>query len=133
MARGARQEPAKAAKAAPTPTQPTSRQHAPAAFRRPPGACPGAYGAAALRGEIAALANTAPGNRNNQLNRASFSLHQLVAGGELVAGEVEQALIDAATANGLLADDGLRQCMATIKSGGSAGLLHPRSRNGGEP
>jgi hypothetical protein len=29
------------------------------------------------------LANTPPGGRNNRLNRASFCLHQLVAGGEL--------------------------------------------------
>ena len=70
--------------------------------------------------------------RNNQLNRASFCLHQLVAGGELDAGEVERALLDAATANRLVAEDGLRQTMATIRSGARAGLQHPRSPpNGG--
>jgi len=94
---------------------------------------PRAYGAAALRAEIAALTNTAPGSRNNRLNRASFCLHQLVAGGELEANEVECCLLDAAIANGLVADDGLEQCLATIRSGARAGIRHPRSRpNGGE-
>jgi Bifunctional DNA primase/polymerase, N-terminal len=89
---------------------------------------PGAYGAVALRREIAILADTAPGNRNNALNKASFSLHQLVAGGELNAGEVERELLTAAQANGVLADDGLPQVLATIASGRRAGLQHPRSR-----
>ena len=69
--------------------------------------------------------------RNNQLNKASFCLSQLVAGGELNAADVEAALIDAATANGLVAEDGMRQTMATIRSGARAGLQHPRSRKGG--
>jgi Bifunctional DNA primase/polymerase, N-terminal len=97
---------------------------------------PGAYGAAALKGEIDALAGTPRGGRNHQLNRASFSLHQLVAGGELNAGEVERSLVDAAIANGPVADpkDGLRSVIRTIKSGARAGLQHPRSRpNGGRP
>ena len=91
----------------------------------------GAYGAAALKSEIDTLAATPKGGRNDQLNRASFSLHQLVAGGELHAGDVESVLIEGATANGLLAEDGLRQCLTTIRSGARAGLLHPRSRHGG--
>jgi hypothetical protein len=90
----------------------------------------GAYGAAALRREIEALTNTAPGGRNKRLNRASFCLYQLVAGGELDAGEVDPALIEAATANGLVAEDGVRQCLATIRSGAGAGMLHPRNRGG---
>src|SRR3954471_2537603 len=61
---------------------------------------PNAYGAAALDQEIAALAAVPPGSRNHALNRTSFVLHQLVAGGELDAGEVERRLWDAATANG---------------------------------
>src|SRR5215468_392555 len=47
---------------------------------------PGSYGAAALRSEIQTLAAMAPDTgRNNQLNKASFCLSQLVAGGELNA------------------------------------------------
>jgi Bifunctional DNA primase/polymerase, N-terminal len=91
---------------------------------------PGAYGAAALQRETEVLASTAPGGRNHALNRASFSLHQLVAGGELAAGEVERRLLEAAEANGLMADrnDGPHRVRATIDSGRRAGLQHPRSR-----
>jgi hypothetical protein len=87
------------------------------------------YGQAALEYEIAALAKTAPGGRNHALNRASFSLHQLVAGGELDdAAEVRRRLVDACHANGLMQDDGPRQVNLTIWSGAKAGLQHPRSR-----
>jgi hypothetical protein len=109
------------------PPAPTISQRAVAGIRRP-GAAPGAYGAAALDREIEALANTAPGARNAALNRASFSLHQLVGGGELDGGAVRHRLIDASTANGLVADDGLPSVIATIESGGRAGLQYPRSR-----
>jgi putative DNA primase/helicase len=89
---------------------------------------PGAYGARALEREIDALTNAAPGGRNRALNRASFSLHQLVAGGELNSGEVEGRLIGASAANGLIAADGLPSVMATIESGRRAGLQQPRRR-----
>jgi Bifunctional DNA primase/polymerase, N-terminal len=90
----------------------------------------GAYGEAALKAEIAILAGTPKGGRNHQLNRSAFSLFQLVAGGELNAGAVEQQLIAACTANGLVADDGPRAVLATIASGRRAGLLQPRTRPG---
>jgi hypothetical protein len=92
----------------------------------------GNYGKAALEHEIAALANTLKGGRNHALNRASFSLHQLVASGELNAAEVQRRLLDAATANGLMSDpeDGPRAVEATIASGARAGLQHPRKRQG---
>jgi hypothetical protein len=91
-----------------------------------------AYGRTALENEIAALERTPRGSRNHQLNRASFCLHQLVAGGELDAAEVERRLIDAAQANGLLSDpeDGECRTRKTIASGASAGLQNPRSRRG---
>jgi hypothetical protein len=109
------------------PPAPTISQRAVATIRRPFNG-PNRYGMAALDREIEALANTAPGGRNHALNRASFSLHQLVAGAELDAGLVRHRLIDASTANGLVADDGLPSVLATIKSGMRAGLQHPRSR-----
>jgi hypothetical protein len=110
-----------------SPPAPTISQRAVAAIRRPIGRANG-YGAAALEYEIQALANTAPGRRNAALNRASFCLHQLVEGGELDAGVVWDRLIDASAANGLVADDGLRSVLETIKSGMCAGVQHPRSR-----
>jgi putative DNA primase/helicase len=110
----------------------TISQRATAAIR-PPSSCgtTNAYGAAALESEIRLLAAAPDGGRNHALNRTSFRLHQLVAGGELDAGEVEQRLIDATIANGLMADrgnGGMRNVMATIRSGARAGLQHPRSR-----
>jgi hypothetical protein len=112
----------------PTPPQsPPPQRSAP-----PPSPCGpgGAYGAAALRSEIATLASTPAGDRNNQLNRSTFSLFQLVACGELVAADVERRLVEAAGVNGLVDDDGIRSVMATIASGRRAGLQHPRSRRG---
>jgi hypothetical protein len=89
---------------------------------------PGAYGAAALKAEIDELANTPPGSRNHRLNRAAFSLFQLVAGGELDGTEVEHRLFEAAERNGLVKEDGARAVRATIRSGARAGLQCPRSR-----
>jgi hypothetical protein len=90
-----------------------------------------AYGQAALDYEIAELANTIKGQRNAALNRASFSLYQLVAGGELDPAEVQRRLIEAATINGLMDDpeDGPRAVQKTIASGARAGLRHPRRRS----
>jgi hypothetical protein len=90
----------------------------------------GAYGRAALDREIADLAATRAGTRNHALNRASFKLHQLVAGGELRGDDVVCRLIEACVRNGLLGADGLQSVQATIRSGMNAGLQYPRSRKG---
>src|SRR4029077_17335528 len=90
----------------------------------------GAYGAAALDAEVAALAAAVPGTRNVALNRASFVLFQLVAGGELDSDLVEGRLVQACHVNGLIADDGLRSVKKTIASGLQAGIRHPRGRSG---
>ena len=89
-----------------------------------------AYGRAALDRECAALAAIASGGRNTALNRASFRLHQLVAGGELHRDEVVERLLDACHRNHLIEDDGLRSVEATIRSGANAGLQSPRKRKG---
>jgi hypothetical protein len=98
----------------------------------PPDGTSGAYAAAALEQEIDRVARALPGTRNHALNRASFSLHQLVGGGELDGGEVEHRLLAAAKANGLIddPDDGPRRVRATIRSGARAGLRYPRNRQG---
>jgi hypothetical protein len=67
---------------------------------------------------------TQPG-RNAALNGAAWTLGHWVAAGALAQSEVEDALYAAAEANGLVADDGPRQCWATIRSGLSKGLLQP--------
>jgi hypothetical protein len=93
---------------------------------------PGAYGLAALESEIDLLAYASPGTRNHALNRASFCLHQLVAGGELDRALVHERLIAASHTNGLMTDpaDGPRSVERTIASGARAGLQHPRNRGG---
>jgi putative DNA primase/helicase len=89
-----------------------------------------AYGKAALEREIERLVHASSGMRNAELNRASFRLGQLIAGSELNAETVQQRLIAAAEANGLLPENGLRAVQATIQSGATAGLRFPRDRNG---
>jgi Bifunctional DNA primase/polymerase, N-terminal len=92
---------------------------------------PDAYAGAALKAECGILAAMPPNSgRNHQLNRAAFCLSQLVAGGELDAAEAERHLVAAATTNGLVAEDGLRSVMATIRSGAGAGRRFPRTRHG---
>jgi hypothetical protein len=88
--------------------------------------CSDAYCRAALESEVRSVADAAEGGRNHALNRASFSLHQLVAIGKLDGDEVVNRLVEAAHSCGLLRDDGQRQTMATIRSGARAGLLNPR-------
>jgi hypothetical protein len=90
----------------------------------------GGYGAAALEREIADLAATPSGQRNNRLNNVAFRLFQLVSGGELDRYGVVERLIDACHRNGLVKDDGMSAVTATIKSGMRAGMQHPRSRPG---
>jgi hypothetical protein len=63
--------------------------------------------------------------RNVALNGAAWTLGGWVAAGALEQGAVEDALYAAAESNGLVADDGQRQCWATIRSGLGAGLLRP--------
>ena len=81
------------------------------------------YGAKALGEELAALYATPEGQRNAQLNRAAFSLGQLVGGGVLDRGQVESALTAAAVNIGLSGGE-LR---ATIQSGITSGMGKPRT------
>jgi hypothetical protein len=60
------------------------------------------------------------------LNRAAFSLGQLVAGGVLTEDEVRLRLRDAGNACGLIQDDGGASVVATLNSGLSAGMAQPR-------
>jgi hypothetical protein len=87
-----------------------------------------AWARAALDYECKAVASAQPGTRNATLNTAAFNLFQIVAGGELDEDEVRNALLAAATACGLIADDGLVSVEATINSGAQAGAQQPRTR-----
>ncbi|MDP3767335.1 MAG: bifunctional DNA primase/polymerase, partial [Dehalococcoidia bacterium] len=78
------------------------------------------YGAAALTDECNSVAKALAGQRNDALNRAAFSLGQLVRGGELPEQVVRTELARAAEASGLTADDGTASVEKTINSGFSA-------------
>ena len=82
------------------------------------------YGIAALQQEIDALLRTPEGSRNDELNRAAFSLGQLIAGGELAEARARAAL-EAAARRLVL---GSRETRSTIESGITAGKSEPRRR-----
>ena len=83
------------------------------------------YGAKALQGELAAVRSAQPGTRNATLNRAAFSLGQLLAGGALNCGRwpLEDELLAAALACGLPEEEARK----TITSGLDKGAQSPRS------
>jgi len=82
-----------------------------------------AYAMAALRAETGLVAAARPGTRNVTLNRAAFSLGQLVAAGLIPPIPVITALIEAARYAGLPEDEAVR----TVRSGMEAGARKPRA------
>ena len=82
-----------------------------------------AYAMAALRAETERVAAARPGTRNVTLNRAAFSLGQLVAAGLIPPLPVITSLIDAARYSGLPEDEAIR----TVRSGMGAGARKPRA------
>jgi Bifunctional DNA primase/polymerase, N-terminal len=81
-----------------------------------------AYALAAFREETSRVAQAPVGTRNDTLNRAAFSLGQLVAAGLIPPLPVMTGLADAAARAGLPADEARR----TIRSGLAAGVRKPR-------
>jgi hypothetical protein len=81
-----------------------------------------AYALAAFREETRRVADARVGTRNDTLNRAAFSLGQLVAAGLIPPLPVMTGLADAAARAGLPADEARR----TIRSGMAAGARKPR-------
>jgi putative DNA primase/helicase len=77
---------------------------------------------AAFDDEIRAVSQARENYRNNTLFQAACNLAEIVAGGYLDRAHVEKALTDAALSTGLE----LREIRASIASGFSRGLQHPR-------
>jgi Bifunctional DNA primase/polymerase, N-terminal len=105
---------------------------APAVAHQPPasGICrPSSYALSALREETARVAAACPGTRNDTLNRAAFSLGQLVSADLLPAAAVVTALANAADRCGLPEDEAHR----TIRSGMASGIRRPRVKGRGQP
>ncbi len=91
----------------------------PSPLREPGGT---GYGRAALAAETRTVAEATEGVRNDTLNRAGFSLAQLVATGHLEHDAVHQQLFGAARSAGL--EDG--EIAATLRSSLTAGVQQPR-------
>lgn len=89
---------------------------------RDPATVAGGYVETALNAEAGRVLAATPGTRNHTLNRAAFSLGQLVAGGVLDEQTVRDRLTVAAHAAGLEA----RETDNTITSGLRSGAEHPR-------
>lgn len=84
-----------------------------------------AYAATSLAAGAAKVASAGSGTRNATLNEQALWLGRLLAAGLLGWDEVEAALVAAATANGLVQDDGLPSVLATLESGLKTGIHRP--------
>jgi hypothetical protein len=81
-----------------------------------------AYGAAALRRELAAIEGSPKSRRTGHIRRAAYGLGRLVAGGELPAQGTRGALLEVAAAVGVG-----EEVAATVVAGGlAAGAKRPR-------
>ena len=80
------------------------------------------YAQTALKLETAAVRGAPEGTRNDTLNKAAFSLGQLVGSNALSRADVEWALLDAAISSGLHENE----ARATIRSGVDSGIQQPR-------
>lgn len=86
------------------------------------------YATAALCQTHADLASRAPQTgRNQALNDAALAMGEMVAAGWIERAEVERALLDACQRNGYLDKDGGHKALATLRSGLTAGMAHPRA------
>ncbi len=83
----------------------------------------GSWAEAALHGELGRVMAARDGERNHTLNRAAFSLAQIIAGGGLEESSTRARLLSAALAIGLPEAEAL----ATIASGMGAGMAEPRN------
>lgn len=79
------------------------------------------YGAVALERIARELQRAAPGTRNNALNRATFQVARLVAGGQIAESDGRAALLESASACGLAK----RETRLTVRSAWRAGAQHP--------
>ena len=94
---------------------------------RAPDARQRAYLKAVLARCVESVATAPGGTRNNTLNETAFVLGQFIAGAGLDQGLVVPRLIGAASACGLIDEDGMDSVKATIGSGLRAGMEFPRS------
>lgn len=102
--------------------QPLARHIEPARPMATPPVDASAWARAALQQELDLIRHAPPGKRNVILNRASFCLGQIAAGGSLDADETTAVLVAAGMGIGL----GERESRLTVASGMAAGSRSPR-------
>lgn len=81
------------------------------------------YGLKALADEVATLAATPEGQRNDQANRAGFNIGQLIAGGHVARDDAERELVAAAVNAGLPPGEARR----AVRSGIHGATAKPRA------
>jgi hypothetical protein len=81
---------------------------------------------AAVEREMARVVNAPNGTRNEALNKAAYALGGYLGSGMLDPESLRRDLFRAAEQNGLVAEDGGRAVVATIKSGITGGHFRPR-------
>lgn len=84
------------------------------------------YAQQALERESGLLASTSLGRRNHQLNVSAMKLAQLVPGGWLDQGDIDNALESACYANGYIQEHDIVRFKASLRSGTNKGLSEPR-------
>jgi hypothetical protein len=94
-------------------------------FDHPPTAHEINWAKKALGNAFLELRACRPGGRNAKLNALAYSMGRLVARGWITPERVEAMLMKGAEQCGLVADDGEKQCRATIASGIRAGISVP--------
>jgi hypothetical protein len=89
------------------------------------------YADVALRNAVGELWMCREGSRNVKLNALAYNMGRLIVRGWIPRDRVESYLMKCCEANGLLADDGLAQCRATLASGINAGMKRPTTTSTG--
>jgi hypothetical protein len=90
------------------------------------------YARRALANACFELRNCPQGSRNSKLNVLAWNMGRMIVRNWIGRQRVEDYLLACCEANGLLADDGLVQCQATLASGINAGALRPYHDIGSE-
>jgi hypothetical protein len=83
------------------------------------------YAKRALGNACYELRQCGEGRRNDLLNVLAYKMGRLIVCGWISRERVEDYLLKACEANGLVEGDGITQCKATIASGISSGMKRP--------
>jgi len=103
------------------------KRAAPEAVKRPESASSSSYVKKVVDEEYRILATTTQGSRNHQLFKSTVAMANYIGQGGLTTQMVESLAVAGAKSNGLVADDGMDSCMATISSAVTTGLANAKT------